>query len=177
MGQLICNAGIGKSGPTERVAFDEWRRIFDVNVDGCFHFVRACLPPMLERGAGTICIMSSMARVSGVPFDAAYTVSKHALAGFARSLALEFGKRGLIVAALCPSFVEGEMTRRTIRSLMRRRGLSEEEAELRVAEKSPAKRILTADEIAETVALLVAGDVLAASRLAAAGGYPIVGNP
>jgi len=174
VGHLICNAGIGKSGPTDSFVFDEWRRIFDVNVHGCFHFVQACLPQMLERGAGTICIMSSMAGVAGVPFDAAYTASKHALVGFARSLALEFGKRGIIVAALCPSFVEGDMTRRTIRGVMRRRGLSEEEAEQRVAQKSPAKRILPANEIAETVALLTTGDVLGASALAAGGGYPLV---
>jgi len=174
VGHLVCNAGIGKSGATESFAFEEWRRIFDVNVHGCFHFVQACLPPMLERGTGTICILSSMAGVTGVPYDAAYTASKHALVGLARSLALEYRKRGIHVAALCPSFVESEMTRRTIHGLMRRRGLSEAEAEQRVAEKSPAKRILPAEEIAETVALLVAGESDAAANLAEQGGYPFV---
>jgi NAD(P)-dependent dehydrogenase (short-subunit alcohol dehydrogenase family) len=176
VGHLICNAGIGKGGATESVAFDAWRQTFDVNVHGCFHFVQACLPLLLERGAGTICIMSSMAGVVGVPYDAAYTASKHALVGFARSLALEYGKRGINVTALCPSFVESDMTRRTIRGVMRRRGISEAEAERRVAEKSPAKRILPVEEVAETVALLVAGDFAEAAVLAARGGYPLVGG-
>ena len=174
VGHLVCNAGIGKSGPTETFDLLTWKHIFDVNVHGCFHFVQACLPGMLRRGRGTISIMSSLAGVQGVAFDAAYTASKHALVGLARSLAREYGKRGIVVAALCPSFVESDMTRRTIRGVMERHGLSEQQAEQRVAEKTPAKRILPAEEIAEVVAKIGAGDLAGAARLAAAGGYPFI---
>jgi NAD(P)-dependent dehydrogenase (short-subunit alcohol dehydrogenase family) len=174
---LVCNAGMGKSGPTAEFDADLWRRIFEVNVHGCFHLVRACLPDMLARGAGTITIISSLAGVTGVAYDAAYSASKHALVGFARSLALEYGKRGLTVAALCPSFVESDMTRRTVRGVMRRHGLAEAEAERRVADRCPAKRILPAEEVAEVVALLGAGDLGAAVDLAARGGYPVAGGP
>jgi NAD(P)-dependent dehydrogenase (short-subunit alcohol dehydrogenase family) len=177
VGHLVCNAGIGKSGPTETFDPQTWKRIFDVNVHGCFHFVQACLPGMLQRGAGTISIMSSLAGVQGVPYDAAYTASKHALVGFARSLAREYGKRGIVVAALCPSFVESDMTRRTIRGVMQRHGIPEQQAEQRVAQKTPAKRILPAEEIAEVIARIGAGDLAGVASLAAAGGYPLIHEP
>lgn len=171
---LVCNAGIGKSGPTAE--FDEkvWRHVFDVNVHGCFHMVRACLPKLLGQAGSAISIISSLAGTQGVAYDAAYTASKHALVGFARSLELEYAKQGLIVAALCPSFIQSDMTERTIRGVMRRRGLSRLEAEQRVADRCPAKRILPADEIAETVALIGAGKLVEAAALAAEGGYPLI---
>jgi NAD(P)-dependent dehydrogenase (short-subunit alcohol dehydrogenase family) len=177
VGHLVCNAGMGKSGPT--VGFDPelWRRIFEVNVHGTFHMVQACLPEMLAQATGAITIVSSLAGVVGVAYDAAYSASKHALVGLARSLALEYRKRGVTVAALCPSFVESDMTRRTVRGVMQRHGLSEVEATRRMADRCPAKRILPAEEVAEAVALLGAGDLTAAVALAARGGYPVIGGP
>jgi meso-butanediol dehydrogenase/(S,S)-butanediol dehydrogenase/diacetyl reductase len=174
---LVCNAGMGKSGATADFDPELWRRIFEVNVHGSFYLVRACLPEMLAQGTGAITIVSSLAGVAGVAYDAAYSASKHALVGLARSLALEYRKRGLTVAALCPSFVESDMTRRTVRGVMQRHGLSEGEATRRVADRCPAKRILPAKEVAEAVALLGAGDLAAAVALAARGGYPVIGGP
>ncbi len=173
---LICNAGMGKSGATEKFDPDLWRRIFDVNVHGCFHFAQACLPDLLSASNATITMVSSMAGVQGVSHDAAYCASKHALVGFAKSLAMEYSKCGLTIAALCPSFIESEMTQRSIQGLMKRRGLTELEATQRIADHCPAQRILPASEIAEAVALLGAGQFEAAEALAKRGGYPIFGS-
>ena len=174
IGHLVCNAGMGKGGKTETFPADLWRRIFDVNVHGCFQFVQACLPGMLARNAGTITIMSSLAGVRGVAYDAAYTATKHALVGLARSLALEFSGRGINAVALCPGFVVSEMTTRTIRGVMSRRGISEAEAEQRVASKCPAGRILQPEEIAEVVALVGDRRLAEADAVAAQGGYPLI---
>ena len=173
---VVCNAGIGRSGATDAVDPADWQRVFDVNVNGCFHLVRAALPLLAREPGHAITIVSSLAGVRGVAYDAAYTASKHALVGFARALALEYAKRGLVVAALCPSFIASEMTTRTIRGVMKRQGLDEAAATARVASKSPAGRILPAEEIAEAVALLGAGRVDDARALAARGGYPIAGT-
>jgi NAD(P)-dependent dehydrogenase (short-subunit alcohol dehydrogenase family) len=154
---LICNAGDGKSGPTTTFDRERWKRIFDVNVHGCFYFVQACLPGMIERAQGTICLMSSIAGVQGFKYDAAYTASKHAVVGLARALAAEVGKHGIVVVPLCPGFVESEMTTRTIHALMQRRAISEAEARRVVEETSPQRRILPAEEVAEMVALVCAG--------------------
>ena len=174
---LVCNAGIGKSGASAALATQDWLQVFDVNVHGCFHMVRACLPDLLKEPGNAISIISSLAGVRGVAFDAAYTASKHALVGFARALALEYRKRGLTVAALCPGFIESDMTMRSIRGVMRRQALTESAARERIASRSPAGRILPAEEIAEAIALLGAQDLAAAGALAALGAYPILGSP
>lgn len=174
---LICNAGIGKSGATETLESSAWTRVFEVNVQGCFHMVRACLPELIGRPGAAISIISSLAGVRGVAFDAAYCASKHALVGFARALALKYRKHRPVVAALCPAFVESEMTQRTIRGVMRRQDLDEVQARQRIASRSIAGRILPAEEIAQAVALLGALNFDAARALAERGGYPIVGSP
>jgi NAD(P)-dependent dehydrogenase (short-subunit alcohol dehydrogenase family) len=168
LANLVCNAGVGKGGPTHEFDPAMWRSIFDTNVHGCFYFVRACLPAMLQRGGGAICLMSSAAGLKGVPFDAAYTASKHAVVGLARSLALEYGKRGIVVVPLCPGFVDSEMTERAISGLMKRQGLSQEEARRKIASTSPQGRILRPEELAEVVALICSGAIASVS------GNPIV---
>jgi NAD(P)-dependent dehydrogenase (short-subunit alcohol dehydrogenase family) len=165
---LVCNAGIGKRGPTETFDPETWRRIFDVNVHGSFHFVRACLPPMLEQGRGAIVLMSSVAGVRGLAYDAAYSATKHALVGLARSLALEYGKRGIVVVPLCPGFVASEMTDRAIRGLVERQGLSEDESTRKIAATNPQRRIIPAEEIAEAVALACSG------LIPSLGGHPLM---
>ncbi len=168
---LVCNAGIGKSGPFETFDPTLWQEILDVNLNGAFHFCQACLPEMLADG-GTICLMSSIAGLKGYAHDAAYDASKHALVGLARSLAQEFGKRGISVVPICPGFVEGHMTERTVRGVMTRRGMTHEEATARVAHANPQRRIIPEAEIAEAVAFVCSGKVpsLSGNPLVLSGG-------
>ena len=156
---LVCNAGIGKSGPIESFDESRWREIMDVNVNGSFYFIKACLPAMLKAGKGTICLLSSIAGVRGYAYSAAYTASKHALIGLARSVALEHGKHGIVAVPICPGFVESEMTTRTIHSIMERSGISEQGARSRVAHTNPQRRIIPAEEVAEAVAFVASGKV------------------
>lgn len=158
---LILNAGIGKGGPSATFDKDSWKEIFAVNVHGNFWFAQACLPKLIEQKAGTICIISSIAGIKGYKYQAAYCASKHALVGLARSLSLEYAKSGIIVVPICPSFVNTDMTRRTIDGLMKHRNLSEDAAIKVVAEKSPQKRIIPPEEIAEMVAIVCLGKVSA----------------
>jgi NAD(P)-dependent dehydrogenase (short-subunit alcohol dehydrogenase family) len=169
---LVCNAGIAKGGATATFDPELWRRIFDVNVHGCFYFIQASLPEMIERRQGTICLMSSISGVKGYKYDAAYTASKHAVVGLARSLALEVGKHGVVVVSLCPSFVESEMTTRTIHGLAQRRGISAAEAQQVVEATNPQSRILPAEEVAEMVAIVCSGLVpsLAGNPMILSGG-------
>jgi NAD(P)-dependent dehydrogenase (short-subunit alcohol dehydrogenase family) len=169
---LICSAGMAKGGPTATFDRKLWQRIFDVNVHGCFYFIQACLPEMIERRHGVICLMGSIAGVKGYKCEAAYTASKHAVVGLARALAQEVGKHGVLVVPLCPSFVESEMTTRTIHGVMQRRSLSEGEARRLVEATNPQRRILPAEEVAEMVALVCSGLVpsLAGNPLILSGG-------
>lgn len=154
---VICNAGIAKSGALHEFDENLWQDILNVNVMGAFNFSKASLPLLLEQGRGTVCLMSSIAGLEAYSFESAYCASKHALVGLAKSMALEYGKKGITVAALCPGFVESEMTTRTIYGLMKRRGISYAEARERVANKNVHKRIIPAEEIAEKIVAICEG--------------------
>jgi 3-hydroxybutyrate dehydrogenase len=156
---LVCNAGIAKSGSTETFSKELWWDIFDTNVHGHLYFIQTCIPLMIEQKQGTICVMSSIAGVKGYSHTTAYSASKHALVGMAHSLAQEYGKYGIVTVPICPGFVESEMTDRTINGLMERKGLSKEEARIRVSESNPQKRIIPAEEVAEAVAFVCSGKV------------------
>lgn len=149
---LVANAGIGKGGPL--VDFDPavWRQMFAVNVDGAFHFIQACLPRMIEQKGGSISIISSVSGLRGFKNDAPYSATKFALVGLAQSLAHELAKHNIVVVPICPGYVESDMTRRSIRGLMNRHGVSQADAEARIAQTNPQGRILQPEEIAEAVA-------------------------
>ena len=109
---------------------------------------------MVKQKSGAICIMSSIAGLKGIKYSAAYSSSKHALIGLAKSLAQEYGKYGIVTVPVCPGFVESDMTTRTIRGLMERNKISEEEARARVAKTNPQKRIIPAEEVAEIISFI-----------------------
>lgn len=154
---LVCNAGIGGGGNTDSYAANKWMEMFDVNVHGTFWFVQAALPLMLSHSQGKICIVSSVAGVKGFKRQAAYSASKHALVGLAKSLALEYGKKGIITIPVCPAFVMTDMTERVIAGLERYQNLSRADAEAKVRSTNPLNKIITPEEVAEAVALICAG--------------------
>lgn len=158
---LVANAAIAKGGAATTFSDEKWREIFDINVFGTFLFVKACLPSMVTAKSGSITIMSSIAGLQGVKYDCAYSSSKHAQVGMARSLALEYAKHGITVIPICPGFVESDMTRRTIAGVMKHRGLTEAEAIALILKKSGQKRIIPASEVADVVAMVCSGAMLA----------------
>lgn len=155
---LVCNAGIGISGPTETYSERNWVRMFEVNVHGSFHFIRTFLPEMIKNGGGNICLISSIAGLSGLKRNMAYSATKHALVGMARSLSLEHEKRGIRSVAICPNFVEGKMTDRVIKGVMRRSEVDYNAARKYVADKTPGRRIIPPEEVAEATAKFCRGE-------------------
>ncbi len=71
--------------------------------------------------------------------------------GLSKSIAKEYGKHGIVSVAVCPGFIEGDMTERTIHGIMNRREVSYDEARRTVAEKNPQKRIISAIEVADVI--------------------------
>lgn len=157
VGNLVLNAGMGKTGASHEFDPKLWLQIFDVNVHGSFWFVQACAPDMIEAKAGSITVISSTLGLKGCAFDTAYTATKHAVVGMARSLALEYAKHGITVVSLCPSWVESEMTTRSINGLAGRKGIGVDEARRIIEATSPQNRILPAEEVADMVALVADG--------------------
>ena len=169
---LICNAGIGIGGPTERFYHPDWRRMFDVNVHGAFYFIQAFLPEMIKNGGGNIILMSSTAGLSGLKRGMAYSATKHALIGMAKSLSLEHAKHGIRCVAICPNFVEGGMTDRTIQNIAKYHKISEDEARQIIISSTPEKRMIPQEEVAEVIATICNGGPIPKNNVVVINGPP-----
>lgn len=106
---LVNNAGISLIAPAEETTLADWRRVIEVNLTGPFLMCREFGKEMLGRGSGSIVNISSVAGLLGVADRAAYNGSKHGLVGLTRTLAAEWGGRGVRVNAVCPGWVKTEM--------------------------------------------------------------------
>ena len=106
---LVNNAGIASIAPAEDTDAAQWRRVLDVNLTGPFLLCRAFGRRMLVRGSGSIVNIASVAGLMGVADRVAYNASKHGLIGLTRTLAVEWGGRGVRVNAVCPGWVKTEM--------------------------------------------------------------------
>jgi NAD(P)-dependent dehydrogenase (short-subunit alcohol dehydrogenase family) len=106
---LVNNAGVSLLRPAEETTPDDWRRVIDINLTGPFLLCRAFGAGMLARGGGSIVNIASIAGLRAVADRAAYNASKHGLIGLTRTLAAEWGGRGVRVNAVCPGWVKTEM--------------------------------------------------------------------
>jgi NAD(P)-dependent dehydrogenase (short-subunit alcohol dehydrogenase family) len=141
------NAGIeieqSKLADGEEGVFD---KIMDVNVKGVWRCMKYQIPAMLKNGSGSIVNTASVAGLGAAPKMAIYSASKHAVIGLTKSAAVEYGKKGIRVNAVCPAVIDTEMFRRAAESDPRK-------AEF-VAGMHPIGRIGKVEEIAEAVMYL-----------------------
>ena len=154
---LVNNAGIAESATFVNTTDELWQRHLAINLSGTFYCTRAALPAMLERGWGRIINIASIAAKTGAPYIAAYTASKHGVLGLTRSLAMEVAARGITVNAICPGYVDTEMTSRGVEKITAKTGRSAEEALEALKKMSPQHRLTTPEEVA-ALALLLASD-------------------
>jgi NAD(P)-dependent dehydrogenase (short-subunit alcohol dehydrogenase family) len=142
---VIANAGIGESAPFARVTLDAWQRTLAVNLTGVFLTFQEGLRRM--QGWGRLIAVASTAGLRGGAYIAPYAAAKHGVVGLVRSLALEVAKRPVTANALCPGFLDTEMTDRTVRNLMERTGRSEDQARAALAAQSPQNRLIRPEEV------------------------------
>ena len=145
---LVCSAGI--TGPNKTVAdygFDDWRKVFDVNMHGVFLCNRAVLPSMMERDYGRIVNIASIAGKEGNPNASAYSASKAAVIGLTKSLGKELARTGIRVNCITPAAVRtgifDQMTQQHIDFML---------------SKIPMNRFGTVDEMAGMIAWLASED-------------------
>jgi NAD(P)-dependent dehydrogenase (short-subunit alcohol dehydrogenase family) len=151
---LVANAGITHAAPLHKETLAGWNEVMATNLTGTFLPVRAFLPAMIERGRGRIVCIASVAAKIGFKYTAAYCASKHGVLGLVRSLALEVADRGVTVNCVCPGWTETDMVRSAVQNIAQKTGRSAVDAERALAEMSPQKRIMTAEEIAEVTLFL-----------------------
>jgi meso-butanediol dehydrogenase/(S,S)-butanediol dehydrogenase/diacetyl reductase len=169
---VIANAGVGFGGAAAEVDDEHWGRTFDVNVTGAFRLVRAALPSLLARGVGSIVLVSSVSGLVSGTESAAYVASKAAVIGLAKSLAVDYGPRGIRANALCPGWVITPMGDQSMDELAQMRHISREDAYRLATRDIPLRRPATAEEIA-ACCLFLAGDdssIVTGATLLADGG-------
>jgi len=143
---LVNNAGISTIVPAEETTLDDWNRTLAVNLTGPFLMCREFGRVMLGQGSGSIVNVSSVAGLLGISDRAAYNASKHGLVGLTRTLAAEWGGRGVRVNAVCPGWVKTEMDEEDQGA----GGYTDADIEGRV----PMGRFATPDDVARAVAFL-----------------------
>jgi 3-hydroxybutyrate dehydrogenase len=156
---LVNNAGAAGSMPLARTSLEDWNRLMAVNATGAFLCTRAFLPGMLERQWGRVVNVASTAGLSGGKYLAAYSAAKHALVGLTRSVAAEVEDTGVTVNAVCPNFVDTEMTTETLDRIMKKTGRTREEALAAALASAGQTRLISAAEVAAAVVSLAAAAV------------------
>jgi len=142
----INAAGVGGAEVrTAEYPVDVWDAVIDINLTGVWRCMRHELPVMLAAGRGAIVNVASVAGLGGFPRHSAYAASKHGVVGLTRTAALEYGRKGIRINALCPGFTRTPMVQSMLDA-----GLPESELTARV----PLGRLGTAEEMADTVLYL-----------------------
>jgi 3-oxoacyl-[acyl-carrier protein] reductase len=140
---LVNNAGLG--GPFHRateVSDEEWELLFATNVRSAFWFCRALLPRMASRAFGRIINISSVLGLVGAARSSTYSATKHALIGYTKSIAAEWGGNGITSNAICPGYVLTDMTANHPEPLPSQ------------SPAVPAGRLGTPEDVAELVVML-----------------------
>ncbi len=143
---LVNGAGILIRGDALEVTEEQWDRQQAVNVKGVFLATRSALPVLIARGGGNIIIIASIAGLRGNTRNIAYAASKHAVIGITRCLALDHGRHGIRVNAICPGIIDTPMAG----LIHRDRGLDQSYADFLagVAAAYPLGRVGTPEDVA-----------------------------
>ncbi len=148
---LVNNAGVAHSAPLHRLTLEDWNRVFAVNATGTFLCTQAFLPGMLQRNWGRIVNVASVAGLHGARYIAAYSAAKHAVIGFTRSVAAEVAGTGVTCNAVCPGYVDTEMTRESVKRVMAKTGKSREEALAAMLATTSQRCLIPPEEVAQAV--------------------------
>ncbi len=151
---LVANAGGPGVGTAADIPDEAWERSWRDNVTTCLVAARACLPQLIER-RGCVVVVSSIAGLAAAPESVGYVSAKHGLIGLARSMARDFGSRGVRVNTVCPGWVRTPMADEEMDTLATLRGLAGREAAYTLATAQvPLRRPAEPGEVAAVVAFL-----------------------
>ena len=152
---LVNNAACRHFAAVEDMSAEDWDMDMAVNLSAAFHLIRLALPAMRAGGWGRIINMSSIYGLVGAPGRVGYVVTKTALIGLTRAVALETAETGITCNALCPASTRTPNIEARIEAMMAAEGLDEAGAARRfLAGKQPSGRFVEAGAVAGLVAFL-----------------------
>jgi 3-hydroxybutyrate dehydrogenase len=169
---LIANAGAAESAPFAKADADQFRRMFELNVMGVVHAIKAVLGDMVARRFGRIVVVASVAGLKGYAYVSAYCAAKHAAVGLVRALAQETAKSGVTVNAVCPGYTDTDLVRDSLADIAAKTGRSEQAALADLLKDEPLGRLIAPEEVAAAVLFLCSREAAAVTgtTLAISGG-------
>lgn len=175
---LIANAGGHGLGDALSTDDDRWSQARVSNLDTAFVAARETLPSLIQR-RGSAVFISSIAALAAGSEVCGYTTFKHALIGLTRSLARDYGPRGVRVNAVCPGWVRTPMADEEMQPLMQSQGLTLEQAYALVTADVPLRRPADPEEIAAVCRFLASEEasIITGAVIVADGGSTIVDVP
>ena len=144
---VVANAGAAESAPLTRTSFELWQRMLAVNLTGVFLTLREGLRQMDGRGWGRLITVASTAGLKGYSYVSAYTAAKHGAVGLTRAVAQEVAGTGITANALCPGYLNTEMTERTIANIVETTGRSHADALKALTRTNPQGRLIEPAEV------------------------------
>ena len=154
---LVNNAGVAEAMSFLEMPDSLWDETLQTNLTGAYYCCKTFLPGMIESGWGRIINIASTTAKVGYSHTTAYTSSKHGLLGLTRSLALETARLKITVNAICPGYINDELTRDNAHKMAQKTGKPVEEILALFAESAPQNRLIEPDEVA-SLALLLASE-------------------
>ncbi len=151
VGVVVANAGAADSTPFGKMTAEGFRSMLDVNLGGVFNAFQAGLADMERAGEGRMIAIASTAGLKGYPYVAGYCAAKHGVVGLIRALAVELGRSGITVNAICPGFIETPMLDRSIANILDKTGLGPDAAAKSLRKGNPQDRFIQVDEVAGAV--------------------------
>jgi acetoacetyl-CoA reductase len=156
---LVNNAGTNVDKTMSKLEVEDWQKVIELDLNGCFYTVHAALPHMKEREAGAIVNMSSFVGEAGNMGQANYAAAKAGLLGFTKTAALELAKSNITVNAVCPGFIETDMT-----------NAIPEEVQEKITKTIPMGRFGKPEDIAQAVRFCIENKYMTGATLDINGG-------
>lgn len=171
---LVNNAGVGGGGRTSEIPYDVWAKLIDINLNGVFRTTRTWLlrSGARERGWGRVINIASTGGKQGVVLAPAYTASKHGVVGMSKSLGIELAPHGITVNAVCPGFVETELSQGSRSRYAAAWGITPDEVLAKQNARVPLGRHVRPHEVARMVGFLAVpeAEAITAQALNVCGG-------
>ncbi|MDP2298176.1 MAG: SDR family oxidoreductase [Pseudolabrys sp.] len=150
---VIANAGMAASAPAGKITPAQWQETIAVNLTGAFLTVQAALADVTRAtdGQRRIVFIASTAGLKGYPYVAAYVAAKHGVVGLTRALSLELGASGVTVNAVCPGFTDTPLLTAAADNISAKTGRSAAQSRETLAKDNAHGRLITPEEVAQTV--------------------------
>ena len=156
---LVNNAGINADATLDKLDVESWDQVIQLDLNGCFYTVHAALPHMTEQGSGAIVNMSSFVGEAGNMGQANYAAAKAGLLGYTKTAALELARNNISVNAVCPGFIETDMT-----------SAIPEEMQEKITKTIPMGRFGQPEDIAQAVRFCIENEYMTGATLDVNGG-------